>query len=316
MSTTLIIVIFGFVLIVLISVLVAAWRHRAEPADFVFIKDAVVPVSIPVVVVIVGFVFTYQSEKQQEAEQRTAAMREFFISQERRDLSFLAAVDRQLAIHLIRFREDKNDDYKAFDEEAIFFFYGLHREELVNLSASKGRVVFPRPWIGEAFSRLERDTKEVLGTNDFDTNISPEGEAVMYKYFGNTSVDDSKSSVATPLLIDFHTYIAKTNALKSTPGKDDDLNTEFQNFKGRFEKIDATDTMKLVEDISGMKGLILYCERDILGDWYDESNGFEIPPKMPTDAPEEFMENFLAAPSLGTEAWNRIREISKAQPTR
>src|SRR5258706_6860272 len=105
-----------------------------KSADYNFTKDVLVPVSTPLVVAIIGVVFTLQSEEQQKSDQQTAVMREIMVSQDRHDTAFLIAVDTQLASHLRRLQAHKpiTDPYTNFDEEAVFFFYGLHRSENVH----------------------------------------------------------------------------------------------------------------------------------------------------------------------------------------
>src|SRR5581483_9940762 len=51
-----------------------------KSSDYNFTKDVLVPVSTPLVVAMIGVVFTLQSEDQQKADQQTAVMREVMVS--------------------------------------------------------------------------------------------------------------------------------------------------------------------------------------------------------------------------------------------
>jgi len=219
-------------------------------------------------------------------------------------------VDVQLENHFERYTNTV-DQGRVFDEEAIFFFYGLHRAELENLSAARGELIFSRIWIENVYDGMARDVVElILGTDELDPAISPKGEAVIYKYFGKTSVDAAQGPVATPLLMNFHAFLAGRNNASLTPEEADTLKNDFHNFQDRLRN-NKIDLKSLHDDILGMNGLWYYCYNNIFTDWYG-LNRSEIPktPPLPKDAPEQFMAAFMNDPSDGTNAWNRIREFA------
>jgi hypothetical protein len=298
--------------ILIIGAIIANKRKNA----WSFLKDLIVPMVTPVVVGLFGFWFASQQYQQQaadaERQQQTIVMRDIIASQEHRDISLLSAVDSQLMYHLVRYCRT-NDQFRTFDEEAIFYFYGLHRAELVNLIATKGGLMFPRIWIEDVHYKLAVDVVfQILGANEFDPHISPMGEAVIYKYFGNASADDGKVLGKTPLLIDFHSFLTKTNDSTLTAEEAGILCGEFHNFQKRLQN-NEIDRGKLIYDIIGMGHLAVYCYNNTFAYWYD-LHPDKIPDELPNDAPEQFMSAFKDDLSVGTNVWNRIREIANPQP--
>src|SRR5581483_221368 len=276
-----------------------------------FTKDVLVPVSTPLVVAMIGVVFTLQSEDQQKADQQTAVMREVMVSQDRHDTAFLVAIDTQLAAHLRRLQADKpiTDLYTNFDEQAVFFFYGLHRSQIVNVWAAKGNLTFPRLWIADAFQMVADSLVEnILGTEETDPRLDPKAEAVMYKYFGATAADSSGTKT-TPLLIDFSALLDGKADARLTKEETEVLVNEFHLFQDRLHK-KQIDQDELITDLFAADGLVEYSHTSIFADWYKmpEYAADKIPakPPLPSDPPEGFMDAFKFYRNEGTNAWNRI----------
>ncbi len=297
------------------------YGRQKTPNTTAFIKDVLVPVSTPLMVAVVGIIFTLQSseqlrqdaaktEKQQQLDKEATVMRDLVVSQERRDIAYLTAVDTEMLIHLTRYGKSAQEDFKAFDEEAIFYFYGLHRAELVNLAASRGEFTFSRLWIEYAFQALADDVvTQVLGATETDPAVSPLGEAVIYKYFHNSPVGDNQNGETTSLLADFHDLLGGARNSRLTEDQAVILKKEFQNYQTRL-KNGQLKTRELIYDIYGMTVLDVYCYNNIFAEWYGVKQA-DIPTLMPSDPPPEFLASFPRRQDA-ISTWQRIRDLVKA----
>jgi len=339
--TKLFIVEISVVILLLVSLLFSiGWRWKSNPDRWAFLKDLLIPLVTPMVVVLLGFWFAQQQAQQQAVEaqkqsrqqaldaqiqakqqaldaaiqQQANVMKQVMFSQERRDTSFLIAVDTQLTVHLLRYASLENNPSKNFDEEAIFFFYGLHRAKLVNLQATRGSLAFPRLWMESAFQELaDNVVTNIVGNDVLDENAVPQGEAVIYKYFGLAG-GDAKQPGTTPLLMDFHALLAASTNSVLTDEETGILKAEFSRFHQRLQANDIN-MDDLVGDLFAMIGLVNYAYNNLFADWYQlqKHPGDDIPktpPLSPGCPPEQFA---LGLESLAdneadsiTNAWNRI----------
>jgi hypothetical protein len=234
-------------------------------------------------------------------------MKEIISSRDRQEAAFLLTVDTELMAHVMRYQTTDSPG-RDFDAEAIFFFYGLHRADLVNLSASKGVLLFPRLWIQDAFFTLaEHIVTNVLGAGEFDQAISPQSEAVIYKYFTQTPNDTKEK--ATPLLIDFHAFCVHGKSPLLSTDEAEVLKAEFLRFKDRLAQ-NKIDTDHLNDDVLAMNGLFDYSFNYMFADWYrlPKNVRSEIPAgqPIPEDPPRLFMLTYGQFPEGGTNAWKHI----------
>ena len=311
MSTNLPLIAAIAVIAVTVLLLLCGWKWKSDPTRWSFLKDLLVPSLAPLAVAVLGIVFAYQQGKQQAAEaerqQQRSAIRDAMFSQDRADASYLIAVDAQLATHLVRYIALTNNPSRDFDEEGIFFYYGLHRAKLSNLSAAKGGLVFPREWISDAFNRFADSViTNILGGVETDPNVSALGEAVMYRYFG-AAASDSRETKSGPLLMEFHEFLAQTN--RSDP-EERALCEEFARFKDRLET-GGIRTNQLLDDISAMIGLVGFSYNDLFAEWTTTEEAPAAP--EPSRPPRRFLENFQGCPDYGTNVWKQICSLENAQ---
>lgn len=291
---------------------------RPIPRAWHWLRDLVIPLTTPVVVVLLGIFFALQSDKRQRAEaerqRQTSVMRDLIISQDRAETSSLLAIDARLSDHLHRYHLGA----RGSNEEAAFFFYGMHRAALVNLQAREGNLVFPRLWMEEAFATLANRVVEIiLGGTPRDLAFSPEGEAVMYHYFGTHSGSNRKEgelerhSDTGPLLFQFHCLLHDiTNPTDPVAvAEKEALKKEFGRFQARLDAKEFTPE-KVINTIFAMDVLRAYAYNNTFATWYD-SHPEPIPQIPPINPPKDFG---LGHPTKDRDdAWNLIREASGAK---
>lgn len=326
------IITFAIVGLILLVVLLYGIFHKSNSTEFDHIKDVVVPVITPLVIVTLGFVFTLQSEKrqrhetelqyqQQRADQQIAVMREMMVSQDRRDISTILAIDTQMAVHVRRLQANSPivDSYTNFDEEALFFFFGLHQMAMVNVWASKGNVIFPRLWMANAFEALlENVLTNVYGTDYMDPALNPKIEAVMYKYFAGT-VSDNSGTKTPPLLMDFHNLLENNQDARLTREETDTLVYAFHQFQNRLHK-NKIRKDELINDLLAANGLVEYSYLGIFSDWYQlpqySADFIPIELPLPSMPPPAFIETFKDYPDngeVGTNSWKWILKMASPQ---
>lgn len=292
--------------------------RKPSPTGWDWLKDLFIPLITPVIVGALGFWFAIQSDQRQrsetEREREASAMRELIVSQDQRNTSFLLGVDNQLVIHLQRYLLSKQGKEKKptdFDEEAAFFFYGMHRAALVNLQASEGNLIFPRLWMEEAFAALAQYVVDnIRGAEEVDPNVPPEAEAAIYAYFGvrgetNSSGSEDSRPVGTgPLLLKFHCMLLE----KDKPAdpvlalEREVLKSEFRNFQERLHN-EAFDPGHVIDALIAMQALNTLAYNSTFAGWY----GIK-PEKIPNYPPSAPPKLFLDTPpkDFGGD-WNELR---------
>lgn len=294
---------------------------KPTPTAWEWLKDLLIPLITPVVVVALGFWFAIQSDRRQRAEserQRQASvMKDLIVSQDRANTSSFLAVGTQLSNHLQRYvsgnKLHKNTD---FDEEAIFFFYGMHRAALVNLHATEGNLVFPRVWMEEAFENMASHVVEaILGTTELDPALPADGEAVLYAYFGarsdssRTATEQAKHSEAGPLLFSFHCLLHDTTKASDPiiALEGELLRNQFHDFQERLhnQKIKPSEVM---DTLFAMDALDVYAYNNAFADWYG-TQAEKIPQDPPSDPPRLFLPS--ASQEVRKSTWDLIRRFAR-----
>jgi hypothetical protein len=261
------------------------------------------------------------SRSEVESQRQSEMMRGVLLSSDRQESNYLIAVDWQLARHLLRLKaiekSNRTDLSREFDEEAVFYFFGLHRSALTDLYASKGNLAFPRLWMEAAFQDSAQNViLNILGADEMELDVSPIGEAVMYRYFSRSPASrivpgsEQNSSVSGEFLFDFHRRI---NLSPSGAAAELDvvLRQEFEAVRMRLRtgkiKLD-----QLILDLYIMNGLAAYAYNSVLSEWYHLPPELktEIPssPLDPSRPPELFLHPFdsQSKRSFGQAAWTRI----------
>ena len=290
---------------------------RPTPTAWEWLKDLLIPLITPVLVVVLGFWFAIQSDQRQRAEserqRQTSAMRDVIVSQDRANTSFLIAIDIELSRHLTRYLSaNEQGNNTDFDEEAAFFFYGMHRAALVNLRATAGNIVFPRVWMEAAFENLANHIVEtILGATELDPSVSGPGKAAIYEYFGvradsdRTGSERAMHSSAGPLLLKFHCLLHDAT-ISSDPVvalKTELLKNEFRDFQGRLHK-KQFDPAEVIKTVLAINALAAYAYNNIFADWYG-THPEAMPRNPPADPPEHFLDS---RPNEATkEQWQEVR---------
>lgn len=247
-----------------------------------------------------------------ESQRQLEMMRGVVLASDRREASYLIAVDWQLARHLLRLKaiekSSRKDLPREFDEEAAFYFFGLHRRALTDLYANKGNLAFPRLWMEEAFQVSATNMiHNILGADEMDLSVSTLGEAAMYKYFAGQKQDASPSG---ELLFDFHCRINQ-NPSDAVAELDVVLRQEFVVFRERLRagqiKLD-----EIILDLYVLNGITAYAYNSVLSDWYQLPPEHKTAiPSLPLDSgkpPELFLQPFETQGKKlsGQTAWERI----------
>lgn len=288
------------------------------PKAWHWLRDLAIPLATPVIVGLLGIFFAIKSDMRQRAEaerqRQVSVMRELIISQDQVDTSFMIAIDAQLSNHLHRYIAGA----RGFDEEATFFFYGMHRAALVNLHATAGNLVFPRLWMEEAFEGLANHVVElILGTTELDPALSAESEAVIYQYFGTRSGSNRKEGERIrhgdtgPLLFQFHCLlhdmIAPTDPVAAA--EQDALKKEFGIFRARLDAKEFAPA-EVINTIFAMDALCVYAYNNTFAAWY-ETHPEPIPQIPPLNPPNDFAPAY--PPASRQDTWNLIRKFSGAK---
>ena len=292
---------------------------RPIPKAWHWLTDFAIPLATPVIVGLLGILFAIKSDIRQreeaERQRQTSVMRELIISQDRADTSFLLAIDAQLSHHLHRYHEGA----RGFNEEAAFFFYGMHRAALVNLRATEGNLVFPRLWMEDTFANLANHVGEVIvgATEEGELTFSPEGEAVMYQYFGTRSSSNRKEGERDrqadtgPLLFQFHCLLHDiiNPTDPAAVAEKEALRREFGIFRTRLDAKKVAPT-EVINTIFAMDALRVYAYNNTFASWY-ETHPKPIPQVPPLNPPKDF------APDHSEQnrqiAWKLIREFSPSK---
>jgi hypothetical protein len=319
--------------LILLAVILIGIFHKSKSTEYDYIRDVIVPVTTPAVIALIGLILTLQSEQrqrleaelqqqQQRADQQVTVMREIMVSQDRRDVSSLIAIDMQMAVHVRRLQVNDpiTDPYTNFDEEAVFYFFGLHQTELVNVWASKGNLTFPRLWMANAFEAvIENVVTNILGADYMDPRLDPKVEAVMYKYFGGTFAG-SDGAKMTPLLMDFHALLENDKNTILTAEERETLIAAFHRFQDRLHKKEIKED-DLINDLFAADGLVEYSYVGIFSDWYKlpQYAAEYIPPEppLPPSPPAAFMEAFKDYGdngATGTNTWNWVLKMTARSP--
>jgi hypothetical protein len=291
-------------------VIVYGRREAPDPKKWLWLKDTVVPVMTSMVVALLGIGFALESNRRQtadaEAERQTSLMRELIVSRDRRDTSYLLALDNELNIHLHRYIEmRKKGERTRFEEEAAFFFYSKHRAALVNLRSNKSNLVFRRIWMENVFEQLAIHVVEcVLGATEKDPQVSAEGEAATYWLFGAGVQSTSGRDPAYKL--GGHMVLANFDRLindqdKSIDPHDQDVDRikkEFEKFQVRLHNGDEHPpsdhnilTDELIDVLLAMQGLVAYSSNNVFSAWY--GLGSEKLPTNVKDLPAAAPQHFL-----------------------
>lgn len=322
MTTLMLVILVALAAPLLISVvmLIAKLIRAKEPTPtkWDWLKDFLIPLITPFLVVALGFWFAIQSDKRQreesERQRQASAMRDLIVSQDRADTSFLLAVDTQLSNHFHRYLlAKKGDKSAAFDEEAAFFFYGMHRASLINLHATEGNIVFPRLWMEETFENLANHVVEtILGGTELDPALAPIGQAAIYEYFGRRSesnpAERTKHSGAGPSLFRFHCLLHDivTSADPAATLEADALKEEFRNFQERLHS-GKLDPSEVINTLFAMDALDVYAYNNTFADWYG-THPQPIPRNPPPDPPAGFSES--TPKDMREKIWKLILKFS------
>jgi hypothetical protein len=306
----------GVLLTLTILVFAALFARCKAPLLWKWLKDLIIPLVTPVAVLLMGSLFAIQSEQRahserqaseqrneaerRESEQRalierqTSIMREMMASGDRRDTSSLIAVDTQLRMHLQRYENCRQENKETkFDEEAAFFFYGMHRAALINLHATKGNIVFPRLWMEDAFEDTATHVVTLfLGGDERDPAVSPEAEAVIYEYFGTAPeagrvVGEHAGHLgARPLLLHFHQLLENKQNLSDRIAANEVkiLKREFRKFQEQLKNQEIREEVILA--LVAMNDLVGYAYNSLFAKWYGVDLK-EIPTAPPCDLPLE-----------------------------
>lgn len=304
--------------IVVLGVMVKRARGPI-PKAWHWLRDLAIPLATPVIVGLLGIFFAIKSDMRQreeaERQRQTSVMRELIISQDRADTSFLLAIDAQLSHHLRRYHEGA----RGFNEEAAFFFYGMHRAALVNLQATEGNLVFPRLWMEDTFANLANHVGEVIvgAPEESDLTFSPEGEAVIYQYFGTRSGSNRKGDErarqgdSSPLLFQFHCLLHDISNPTDpvAVAEKEALKREFGIFRARLEAKKFA-SAEVINTVFAMDVLRVYAYNNTFASWY-ETHPEPIPQVPPLNPPKDF------APDHSEQdrqtAWKLIREFSQVK---
>jgi hypothetical protein len=328
----------SFLLIVGASIIVAAplltigmilRREYFREAPRRFWTGIGVPLTMPIIVAVLGVVFGVVSNATQQHEyenqKKLELLREVLASKDRPDVAFLTAVSDKLVMVLNRRQEiilrqhgtsisqDERQRLQAaqhFEEQAAYFFFGMYHSALIDFYASKGYKLYPRLWMERAFDGLAaRVDTLVFGADGSSPDVSGPEESALYEYFGEaaatykTITERPGESRKTAVLLDFSLMLDRTEETGSPPDPYRDhlertLQEGWATFKGRLDPGPrALDVRELELTVAAISALDDYAFNKLFAVWYQgrgspaevESLSDEFPGTISPDPPKEFL---------------------------
>jgi hypothetical protein len=314
--------ILGIIFILLLLMIATILRFVVFKGDpKCFWKGIGVPLATPVLVALLGIMFSQLSETHNDNEKKVELLREVLASKDRPDIAFITAVGDHLVLHLKRrdriiteLRKSPNAENlknaKIFEEGAAYFFYGMFHAALIDFRASKGYQLYPRLWMEEAFDRLA-DRVDTLASDKPDLHLDTVGieEAALYKYFGaaaatfKTITDRAGEPTKSAILFNFNLILE--GKVKSTHQDEyqerfeSDLHKGYDNFQKRLngQGSDPIHVEKLELAIAAITALDDYAFNKLFGTWYQgpdnprevDSLTKGIPGKISRVPPDEYI---------------------------
>jgi hypothetical protein len=295
------------------------------------LKDFVIPIITPLILVVIGFWIGTRVDKHRiadaENQSKAAILREMMTTRNGPDVAFFTAVGERLIVHMRRYdklcqearekgfagkelqsyllrqeAETKGltgkdmqsyvDKDALFDEKAIYFFYGMFRVALVDFSATKGYVLYPRIWMEEAFDGLINHVVERLrGARECELGSFPEEQAALYRYFGASKAtyhtSSERSNDSTPDLFEFNLILTEPPQSKviTDARHVEELQKGFRRFQARLRNGDI-DFNHMTVTFESITGLDDYAFNTVFSGWYKQFD-----PDQPVN-----LSNFLGGP--------------------
>jgi hypothetical protein len=266
----------------------------------------------PLLLAVIGFGFAVQLNRQQvitaENQSKEAALREMMTSRNGPDVAFFTAVGIQLNIHLRRYERflaaqkagkvDKQaEDAAAFEKKATYFFYGMYRVAIIDFSATKGYVLYPRIWMEQAFEGLNHGFAKQFAPEAVDS-AHPEEEAALYRYFGAMKATyhtgTKRADEGFPDLFEFTSLMDKTPIAPGSSAHYLAMVASLREGFSRFEKrLDSPQfhPHDAILGVEAMIGLDDYAFNAVFSKWYQQFD--PEPPtelsKFLTDPPDDFL---------------------------
>jgi hypothetical protein len=266
----------------------------------------------PLLLAVIGFGFAVQLNRQQvittENQSKEAALREMMTTRSGPDVAFFTAVGSQMTIHLRRYERffaaqkagkvDKQaDEAAAFEKKAIYFFYGMYRVAIIDFSATKGYVLYPRIWMEQAFEGLRNGFVDQFAP-EADDIAHPEEEAALYRYFGAMKATyhagSKRADEGYPDLFEFTSFLDKTPIAQGSNSYFVAMVTSLREGFSRFEKRLGGDEFRPHDAILGVEamiGLNDYAFNAVFSKWYRQFD--PEPPtelsKFLTQPPDDFL---------------------------
>jgi hypothetical protein len=292
-----------YVAIIVVEGLHRHWVVRGFRFWYEVTKSVTVPIAGPLILAAVGFWFGSQLDRQRTADtdsqSKAAILREHMTTQNGPDVAFFTAIGDRLTVHLQRYKKHRAkgqasgnlpgylDANAQFDEQAIYFFYGMFRVALVDFFATKGFVLYPRIWMEQAFEGLSNHVVEHFNDGkESELKSDPEEQAALYRYFGASKAmyhtTSSRDAESIPDLSQFHSLLEKEPQLK----------TGFANFQKRLRN-GAIQPDEMIRTFEAIVGLDDYAFNTLFTKWYRQFGGEEpptiLPKKLMCDPPNAFL---------------------------
>jgi hypothetical protein len=265
-----------------------AWQAASAPPRW--LKDIVVPLVTPIVVVLLGVGFGLISENQKardhDSQKKAELLREVVASKDRPATASLTAIGTKLILSLNRrarilelisdkstseYKRRELADQERFEDRAAYFFFGMFHASLINFQTrSMGYQLYPRLWMREAFRRLgDRVDELVLGAEESSPEVSGIEESALYANFGAAAARyKNYSEIArapTNVLFDFNLMLDKSK--KSD--LEEALSRGYESFKKRLatSTLNAGNFKQLKLTIAALIALDEYAFNKLFAAW-------------------------------------------------